>query len=85
MIKVTEPNIGPVDRRSDSLGMVRAAYSVIRHSEFERIRIGCITELAFAYWLLRGCPQGSPELDWLKAETEVDQELLEELDLSIPA
>ena len=85
MIKVAESNIKAVNPRSDPLGMMRGTYPVILYSEFERIRIEYITELAHTYWLQRGCPQGSPELDWLKAEMEIDQELLGELDLGIPA
>jgi Protein of unknown function (DUF2934) len=27
-----------------------------------------ITKLAYALWHQRGCPQGSPEFDWLEAE-----------------
>jgi Protein of unknown function (DUF2934) len=27
-----------------------------------------LIRLAYEYWQERGCPDGSPELDWLKAE-----------------
>jgi hypothetical protein len=27
-----------------------------------------IAKLAYALWQQRGCPQGSPEFDWLEAE-----------------
>jgi hypothetical protein len=30
-----------------------------------------IAALAYEYWQRRGCPIGSPELDWFKAEEEV--------------
>ena len=30
-----------------------------------------ITELAHTYWIERGCPEGSPEIDWQRAEEEV--------------
>jgi hypothetical protein len=30
-----------------------------------------IAALAYAYWLERGCPTGSPEVDWLRAEREL--------------
>lgn len=36
------------------------------------------------YWLLRGCPEGSPEVDWFRAEREVDQEFLSQIDLGLP-
>lgn len=27
--------------------------------------------LAYEYWMERGCPAGSPEVDWLRAEREI--------------
>jgi hypothetical protein len=30
-----------------------------------------IAALAFALWQERGCPEGSPELDWFRAEEEL--------------
>ena len=30
-----------------------------------------IARLAYAYWQNRGCPDGSPEEDWLRAEAEL--------------
>jgi hypothetical protein len=30
-----------------------------------------VARLAYSYWLARGCPEGSPEEDWLRAEQEV--------------
>lgn len=30
-----------------------------------------IEALAYALWQERGCPEGSPEEDWLKAEQEL--------------
>ena len=33
-----------------------------------------ITEKAYYYWERRGRPIGSPEVDWLQAEREVDRE-----------
>jgi hypothetical protein len=41
--------------------------------------------LAHYYWLMRGCPEGSPEVDWYRAEEKLDQELLEQLDMGIPS
>lgn len=34
-----------------------------------------IAKLAYLYWLGRGCPEGSPEDDWLRAEQEIQQKL----------
>jgi DUF2934 family protein len=33
-----------------------------------------VARLAYSYWLARGCPEGSPEADWLRAEQEVQQQ-----------
>jgi len=30
-----------------------------------------IALLAYSYWEVRGCPIGSPEEDWLRAEQEI--------------
>ena len=30
-----------------------------------------IARLAYSYWQARGCPEGSPEEDWLRAEAEL--------------
>ena len=30
-----------------------------------------IERLAYAFWQERGCPLGSPEVDWLRAEKEM--------------
>lgn len=30
-----------------------------------------IARLAYSYWQARGCPEGSPEEDWLRAEVEL--------------
>jgi hypothetical protein len=32
-----------------------------------------IARLAYAYWQARGCPIGSPEEDWYRAEAELRQ------------
>ncbi len=33
-----------------------------------------IANLAYALWQLRGCPQGSAELDWIEAEVKLQEE-----------
>ena len=30
-----------------------------------------IALLAYSYWQARGCPEGSPEEDWFRAESEL--------------
>jgi DUF2934 family protein len=34
-----------------------------------------IAERAYGYWLARGCPIGSPEADWFRAERELRNSL----------
>jgi Protein of unknown function (DUF2934) len=55
------------------------------YAQFLRDRDLYIAAHAHRYWLLRGCPEGSPESDWFRAEREFDQEFLGQLELGIPA
>jgi hypothetical protein len=32
-----------------------------------------ISKLAYTLWQQRGCPNGSPEVDWLEAEEELTE------------
>lgn len=34
-----------------------------------------IARLAYQYWQERGCPDGSPEEDWLRAERDLEKGL----------
>ena len=36
-------------------------------------RVRAIRELAYYFWRERGCPDGSPERDWYKAELVIDR------------
>lgn len=56
-----------------------------RFSEYLLNREATIMERAEWHWLARGCPEGSPEVDWLKAELEFDQEFLSQIDLGLPS
>ncbi len=33
-----------------------------------------VAKLAYSYWLARGCPEGSPEEDWFRAEQDLHQQ-----------
>ena len=37
-------------------------------------RVRAIAELAYYLWRERGCPNGSPEEDWYKAELIIDRD-----------
>ena len=54
-------------------------------SEYMQDREEHIAELANFRWLMRGCPEGSPEVDWFAAEREFDQAFVAQLELGIPA
>jgi hypothetical protein len=58
--------------------------SVFEFETYLRETQETVEMLAHYYWLMRGCPEGSPEVDWYRAEERLDQELLEQLDLGIP-
>jgi hypothetical protein len=53
--------------------------------EYLRSREKAIAAQAESHWLMRGCPEGSPEVDWFKAESEIDHEFLSQLYLGLPA
>jgi len=40
-------------------------------ADFEEIGIEQVAERAYFHWLKRGCPEGSPQEDWLRAEQEL--------------
>lgn len=48
--------------------IVPAAETVALGSAPEREQIA---QLAYSYWQARGCPEGSPEEDWLRADAEL--------------
>ena len=54
-------------------------------SEYMRNREEHITELAYLCWLIRGCPEGSPDVDWFAAEQKFDQAFVAQLELGIPS
>jgi len=54
-------------------------------SEYMQDREKHITELAKLCWLMRGCPEGSPEVDWFAAEREFDQMFLSQIYLGLPS
>jgi hypothetical protein len=72
--------IDPSSKR-DSTGKL----SVCEFETYLRETQETVAMLAHYYWLMRGCPEGSPEVDWYRAEEKLDQELLEQLDMGIPS
>lgn len=58
---------------------------VIRFDDYVEVHREYVASLAHRLWVSRGCPQGSPEVDWFAAELKVDQELLDGLELGLPA
>ena len=74
-------NIG---EKSNGKGLIQF-YEAKRFSEYLLNREKIIAERAEWHWRKRGCPEGSPEVDWLRAESEFDQELLSQIELGIPS
>jgi hypothetical protein len=58
-------------QRADGLEAPVAPESEIA-AEPERPSHEAIALRAYECWLERGCPDGSPEVDWLRAEQEVN-------------
>ena len=52
--------------RIDSGTGIESTTPVTRHEE--------IALLAYSYWQARGCPNGSPEEDWFRAEDELREQ-----------
>ncbi len=50
----------------DPAAVEATSVSVIGHDE--------IALLAYSYWEARGCPDGSPEEDWFRAEAELGKQ-----------
>jgi hypothetical protein len=38
----------------------------------ETSEVRAIEKLAYSLWLARGCPVGSPDVDWLEAERQLN-------------
>ena len=55
----------------DTLSRVRPENSEKAHDPSVQEQIA---QLAYSYWLSRGCPSGSPEEDWLQAELDVQKQ-----------
>ena len=55
------------------------------YSAFMNQREEQISELALLRWVRRGCPEGSPEVDWFAAEQDFDQAFVAQLELGMPA
>jgi Protein of unknown function (DUF2934) len=47
----------------DPVGEAALALSAREHQQ--------IAQLAYSYWQARGCPDGSPEEDWFRAEADL--------------
>lgn len=39
--------------------------------QYDPMEDKAIAQLAYEYWTQRGCPMGSPEEDWYRAEREI--------------
>ena len=64
---------------------MRGNLGAIQFSQYTQVREKYVAALAHSLWLVRGCPEGSPEIDWFSAESEFDQQFLAQIELGIPA
>jgi hypothetical protein len=69
MAKKGEPKTNP------GAESVRAVYSTTPEGEYlvSAVDHEEIAQLAYSHWEARGCPIGSPEEDWYRAEDELRQ------------
>ncbi|MBV8845861.1 MAG: DUF2934 domain-containing protein [Bryobacterales bacterium] len=74
------PNVVPGGRGTGvtPLGETQAAKSIGSRMDLGENRIidEEISRRAYTYWCQRGCPLGSPEVDWHRAERELREERL---------
>jgi hypothetical protein len=57
--------------KAEELEEFRAQLERIRYSLDDLERVRKIAVLAYQFWLERGCPHGTPEEDWFRAEREI--------------
>jgi hypothetical protein len=62
-----------------------ATCEAIGYLAYVQTREESVSTLAHLRWLLRGCPEGSPEIDWFAAELDFDQRFLANVELGTPA
>jgi len=60
--QATKMAVGPDSESLDEPGPRNASETVDQQR---------IAELAYKFWQARGCPDGSPEVDWFPAEQEL--------------
>ena len=48
--------------------------STIEKAETRLVAPEVVAQRAFELWMSRGCPIGSPEVDWFEAEAELEEE-----------
>ena len=59
--------------KAEELEEFRAQLERIRNSLDDLQRVRKIAVLAYQFWQDRGCPLGTPEEDWFRAEREIDR------------
>ena len=65
MVSTTNPNAESVTAVYEASPEAEYPVSAMSYEEIARF--------AYSYWEARGCPIGSPEEDWYRAETELRQ------------
>ncbi len=58
-------------KRQNKIGQSRSAPAKVLANSPERDIRDDVSELAYKLWQDRGCPDGSPEEDWFRAEKQL--------------
>lgn len=64
--KINQPSSIAADSAGAAAHMVNADAASGEGAGYEEVR-----RLAYEYWLARGCPDGSAEEDWFRAEQDL--------------
>lgn len=74
-MRLERPKEIPTVKRRNSNGRGSEAGAASRtegeHFDLTVVNERDISDLAYQRWLDRGCPQGSPDVDWFEAEREL--------------
>jgi hypothetical protein len=77
-IRSVSVRVGSAEARANDPAMTAArATDPLTESTVTAPKHEQIARLAYFSWQGRGCPEGSPEEDWLRAETELEKHVAE--------
>jgi hypothetical protein len=71
--KITRPSFGQPPVKTDGKPIAPSRQTRAPKPAAAAPSQEAIARLAYQYWEARGCPGGSPEEDWLRAENDLKQ------------